>query len=240
MKLASWKRRGGTWIKTVWFKLFIFILFCACKVRGSGSVWYPMSYGSGRLGLCTFSPCWLYISGPLCRSKVSGQTRGRLWTICCPQCGLHRLARCCHQRGRKLNYSQWHYRGSYFEPVFRIRIRKSVWFWNSRIRSRNLFVWIQIRIWVLPSTSKKMKNLDFYCLWLLCDVLSLKNDVNVPSKRIKHKNLDKFFLLARRRSLTKRARSGAGSVSQSYGTDDANLYQMSWIRNTALNALHLC
>ncbi len=45
-------------------------------------------------------------------------------------------------------------------------------------------------------------------LWLLCDFLSLKNDVNVLSKRNKHKN----FLFSSWRSLTKKAGSGAGSV----------------------------
>ncbi len=139
------------WIKTLWFK---FICICACKVRGSGSVWCPMRYGSGRLGFCTFSPCWLCISGPLCGSEVSGQARGRLWTICCPQCSLHRLARCCHQRGRKFNNSP---------DLTEVRTLNqcsgsvgAVCFWTSRIRSCNLFVPIQIRI--LPSTNKKMKN----------------------------------------------------------------------------------
>jgi hypothetical protein len=47
----------------------------------------------------------------------------------------------------------------------------------------------------------------------------LKNDVNALSKRNKLKNLKrkkKYFLLV---SLTKRAGSGAGSVSQRYSTD---------------------
>jgi hypothetical protein len=45
-----------------------------------------------------------------------------------------------------------------FLPVFRIRIRRIHMFWASWIRIwiRNLFA--QIRIRILPSTSKKMKN----------------------------------------------------------------------------------
>ncbi len=55
-------------------------------------------------------------------------------------------------------------------------------------------------------------------LWLLKDFLSLKNAVNVPSKRNKQKNFDKnSFLLASWRSLTKRAGSESESVVS--GTD---------------------
>jgi hypothetical protein len=44
-------------------------------------------------------------------------------------------------------------------------------------------VWIQIQIRILLSASKNSKkNLDSYLLWLLLDILSLKNDVLVPSK----------------------------------------------------------
>ncbi len=65
------------------------------------------------------------------------------------------------------------------------------------------------------------KTLISTVLWFLYDFLSLKNDVSVPSKSNKHKNLEKkYFLLASGRSLTKRAGSEAGSasVSQRYGS----------------------
>jgi hypothetical protein len=66
------------------------------------------------------------------------------------------------------------------------------------------------------------KNLYFYSVSLLYDFSSLKKDVIVPSKRNTHKNMDKrnYFYLASLRSLTKRAGSGAGSVSQKYGSED--------------------
>ncbi len=75
---------------------------------------------------------------------------------------------------------------------------------------------------IFPSTSKKWRKfLISNVMWLLYDFLSLKNDVNVPSKKNKHKNLakkKKKFGIGK--SLTKRA--GSGSVSK-----------MSRIRNTA-------
>ncbi len=55
-------------------------------------------------------------------------------------------------------------------------------------------------------------------LWLY-DFLSLKNDVNVPSKR------NHPFLLASWRSLTNKAGSGAGFISQKYGSEDPDPYQ---------------
>jgi hypothetical protein len=59
-------------------------------------------------------------------------------------------------------------------------------------------------------------------LWLLLDFLSLKNDVNVPSKSKKQKNFFKqiSFLLASWRSMTKIAGSGSGSSSQRQGSAD--------------------
>ncbi len=53
---------------------------------------------------------------------------------------------------------------------------------------------IQLRIRILPSTSKKSrKNVDFYCFFTF---LSLKNEVNVPSKRISIKtNVNSFLAL---------------------------------------------
>ncbi len=58
-------------------------------------------------------------------------------------------------------------------------------FWTSRIRIRHYFV----RIRILPTTRKKVrKTLICTILWLLFDFLSMKTDVNVPSKRKKAKN----------------------------------------------------
>ncbi len=93
----------------------------------------------------------------------------------------------------------------------------SVCFWASwrSIRICNLFV----RIGILTSTSKKIKkNRDFFMTFYLWK----KNDLNVPSKRNKHKNLEKqhYFLLAVWRSLRKRAGSTSGSVSHKYGSED--------------------
>jgi hypothetical protein len=41
---------------------------------------------------------------------------------------------------------------------------------------------------LLSSNKNKKKTLDSFCFGLLYDFLSLKNDVNVPSKSIKQKN----------------------------------------------------
>jgi hypothetical protein len=51
----------------------------------------------------------------------------------------------------------------------------------------------EVGIWILLSLSKdSKKNLDSYrFVTSLYDFLSLKNDVNVPSKSIKQKNLGK-------------------------------------------------
>ncbi len=65
------------------------------------------------------------------------------------------------------------------------------------------------------------ENLDFYCF----------NDLNVPSKRNNHKNLEKrnYYFLASWRSLTKRAGSGVGSESvsviQRYCSEDPDPYK---------------
>jgi hypothetical protein len=42
-----------------------------------------------------------------------------------------------------------------------------------------------------PSIIKSKENLDFFCFLPFYDFLSSKNDVNVPSKRKKHKNFEK-------------------------------------------------
>ncbi len=53
-------------------------------------------------------------------------------------------------------------------------------------------VWIRIRIWILLSAGKNSKNnLDSYYFVTLFDFLSLKNDVNVPSKSIKKNKKNK-------------------------------------------------
>jgi hypothetical protein len=71
----------------------------------------------------------------------------------------------------------------------------STCFWASRIRIRIYLseVWLRIRLRmrILLSSSCKnsKKNLDSYYFATLFDFLSLKNDVNVPSKSIKQKKL---------------------------------------------------
>jgi hypothetical protein len=46
-----------------------------------------------------------------------------------------------------------------------------------------------LRIWILLSSCKNSKkNLDYFFFVTLFDFLSLKNDVNVPSKSNKQKN----------------------------------------------------
>jgi hypothetical protein len=75
----------------------------------------------------------------------------------------------------------------------------SVSFWASRIQILHyLFVRIRIRIWILPSSSKKSKKiLISTVLCLLYDFLSLKNYVNIPSKSNKQRILERnLFLLA--------------------------------------------
>ncbi len=64
--------------------------------------------------------------------------------------------------------------------------------WASRIRIHQSEVWIRIRlrIRILLSTCKNSKkNLDSYYFVTLFYFLSLKNDVNVPSKSNKQKKL---------------------------------------------------
>ena len=65
----------------------------------------------------------------------------------------------------------------------------STWFWAPRIPE----VWIRIRILLSSYHQAKIVRKTFIptVLWLLFDFLSLKNDVNIPSKSIKQKN---FFL----------------------------------------------
>ncbi len=68
-----------------------------------------------------------------------------------------------------------------------VRIRRIHMFLGLRIRIRNHQSEIRIRIFLSSSKNSK-KNIDSYTvLWLLSDFLSLKNDVNVPSKSKKQK-----------------------------------------------------
>ncbi len=83
--------------------------------------------------------------------------------------------------------------------------------------------------------AKMKKTLISTVLWLFYDFLSLMNDVNPPSKRIKHSNLKEIFsfLLASWRSLTKRAGSGAGPHPDPLikGPDPLIKGTSPWIRN---------
>ncbi len=75
-----------------------------------------------------------------------------------------------------------------------IRIRRICKFLGLPDHDPSLFV----RIWILTSSSRTVrKNLIYTILWLLHDFLSLKTDVNVPSKSNKKKNFWKenlFFV----------------------------------------------
>jgi hypothetical protein len=62
----------------------------------------------------------------------------------------------------------------------------STCFWASRIRIHQSEVWIRI---LLSTCKNSKKNLDSYQFVTLFDFLSLKNDVNVPSKSNKLKKL---------------------------------------------------
>ncbi len=95
-----------------------------------------------------------------------------------------------------------------------------------RIRSGSTCFWASwIRI-LLSSCKNSKKNLDSYYFVTPFDFLSLKNDVNVPSKSNRQKKLcyKICFLLASWRSMTKIAgsgsRSGSGSISQKHGSAD--------------------
>jgi hypothetical protein len=66
----------------------------------------------------------------------------------------------------------------------------STCFWASRIRIHYPEVWIRLRIRILLSSSKNSKkNLDSHCFVTSFGLLSLKNDVYVPSKSNKQKNI---------------------------------------------------
>ncbi len=117
--------------------------------------------------------------------------------------------------------------------MIRIRIRMIRMFLGLLDPHPIHILFVRIRIRILPSSTIKKwrKTLISTVLWLLYDFLSLKNDVNVPSKRNKHNNL-----LASWRSLTKRTGSTSGSVSHKYGTDPLPVRtKMSRIPNTATN-----
>ncbi len=67
----------------------------------------------------------------------------------------------------------------------------------------------------IQQPKKFRKTLFSTVLWLINDFLSLKTDVNVPTERNKHKNLEKkiIFCLLFLNPMTKRAGSGSRSVS---------------------------
>ncbi len=86
----------------------------------------------------------------------------------------------------------------------------SVCFWAS---------WIRIFLYgtFYQQAKKLRKTLISTVLWILCEFLSLKNDLNVPSKGISIKNLlQHYLLLTSWRSLTKRA--GSGFVPKCHGS----------------------
>ncbi len=73
------------------------------------------------------------------------------------------------------------------------------------------------RIGSIHQQAKKLRKiLISTVLWLLCDFLSLKNDVNVTSKRNKHKKVKNIFL-----GILKV--TNEGSIRR-YGCEDQDLY----------------
>ncbi len=70
------------------------------------------------------------------------------------------------------------------------------------------------------------KTLISSVLCLHLDSLSLKNDVNVPSKSNEQKSFFVCYLLASWRSMTKIAGSGSGSISQMHGSSDPDPHQI--------------
>ncbi len=94
-------------------------------------------------------------------------------------------------------------------------------------------LFVRIRIRILPSNKKVWKNLIYTISWLLFDFLSVKNDINVPSKNNKQKTSCKNFVLSASCQLrTKKSRirvrnrirksveriSWSGSVPKCYGS----------------------
>ncbi len=146
--------------------------------------------------------------------KIKGVAIDSVAVRCVSGTTMFRTKFCC------LKFSRW--------------TKVSVCFWAFWIRIRILFGRIGLRFRILQ-TKNWRKVLISTVLWLLCVFLLLKNFINVPSKRNKHKNLGKFFFLASWRLLTKRAGSGskAGSVSQRPRIRIRT--KMSRIRNTAPN-----
>ncbi len=66
---------------------------------------------------------------------------------------------------------------------------------------------------VLSSSKNSKKTFDSYCVVTSFDFLSVKNDINLPSK------------FASEGQKSSSAGFGAGSVSQRYGFEDPDLYQ---------------
>ncbi len=126
-----------------------------------------------------------------------------------------------------------------------------------RVSERNMsneFFWSSKRrfsLWIHPVLSsmflglldphqqvKKPWFLGTSLLLFICEEWC--TNVHVPSNMSKHKNQEKnnYFLLASWRSLTIRAGSGSGSVSQKFGSEGPNPHpdpyeNLSWVRNTA-------
>ncbi len=75
-----------------------------------------------------------------------------------------------------------------FQAVFRIRILRIHMFLGHPDPEVWIRLWIRIRI-LLSSCKNSKKNLDSYYFVTLFDFLSLKNDVNVPSKSNKQKKI---------------------------------------------------
>jgi hypothetical protein len=104
----------------------------------------------------------------------------------------------------------------------------SICFWASRIRIHSSVVWIRIRLWprirILLSASKNSKkNLDTYCFVTSFGLFIFENDVNVPSKSNKQKNIlqNLFFV---------------GILKVSDENSRIRIHtKMSWIRNTGKN-----
>ncbi len=77
---------------------------------------------------------------------------------------------------------------------------------------------------LLSSSKNNKKTLDFYCFVTSYDFWSVKSDVNVYTKRAPRKHREKKFV-GILNSLTKRTRSGSGSPSQRYGSEDPDPYK---------------
>ncbi len=123
-------------------------------------------------GWCKYSCLTLRAESWISRFRISALEKKPISNMC----ALYRKQCCGSGSGSTGSTCFW-------ASLIRIRIHLSeVWI---RIR---ILLWIRIRILLSWSKCSK-KNLDFYCLWLLFDFLSFKNDVKVPSKSNLKENL---------------------------------------------------